>query len=184
MRVLRRWLLRWFCPDMQVSHICQVPLEKLKAQGVRVLFVDLDNTLIEWGSGRLGNGVADWLAQAKQMGFQVVIVSNAGRRERVARIADQLGVVGFAGAWKPRRFVFRRYLAIMGIDPSRAAMVGDQLLTDIWGAKRSGILAILVEPLTARRFITGRLQRPLERLLLSLMRRWQCPDIADDRSPR
>lgn len=178
MRSLRRWVLRWFCPDMQVPHICQVPLEQLRAQGIRVLFVDLDNTLIEWGSGRLGDGVAEWLARAKQMGFQVVIVSNAGRQKRVARIANELGIVGFAGAWKPRRFVFRRYLALTGVAPAHAAMIGDQLLTDIWGAKRAGIFAILVEPLTPRRFITGRLQRPLERLLLRLIQRWHCPDGA------
>jgi predicted HAD superfamily phosphohydrolase YqeG len=50
-------------------------------------------------------------------------------------------------------------------------MIGDQLLTDILGAKRLGLFAILVEPLSPYRFLTGRLQRPLELLLLRWLRR-------------
>ncbi len=167
---LLRWLLRWVKPDLHVAHISQVPLEQLWAKGIRVIFVDLDNTLLAWGATEVSDAVQQWLSQAKQIGFQVVIVSNAGRWERVNRVAQQLGITGFAGAWKPRRTVFRRYLAAVGLSPRQAAMIGDQLLTDILGAKRLGLWAILVEPLSPYRFLTGQWQRPLELLLLRWMR--------------
>jgi len=171
MTPLMRWLLRWVKPDLQVTHISQVPLEELWAKGIRVLFLDLDNTLIEWGKTEVHETIREWLMLAKGMGFQVVIVSNAGRQRRVSQVAQQLGIIGFAGAWKPRRFIFRRYLAAVGLSPRQAAMIGDQLLTDILGAKRLGLFAILVEPLSPYRFLTGRLQCPLELLLLRWLRR-------------
>jgi len=166
-------LLRWVKPDLQVAHISQVPLEELWAKGIRVLFLDLDNTLIGWGETEVGEAVREWLMRAKGMGFHIVIVSNAGRQRRVTQIAERLGIIGFAGAWKPRRFVFRRYLAAVGLSPAQAAMIGDQLLTDILGAKRLGLFAILVKPLTPRRFLPGELQRPLEVLLLRWLQRME-----------
>lgn len=168
---LLRWLLRWVCPDWQVRHITQVPLEELWTKGIRVLFVDLDNTLTELGSQHISEPVRQWLEWAKALGFQVIIVSNAARQERVNKVAQSLGIVGIAAAWKPRRFVFRRYLARQKLSPQQAAMIGDQLFTDILGGKRAGMFAILVEPLTERRFITGRIQRPLELLALRLLQR-------------
>jgi Predicted hydrolase of the HAD superfamily len=101
MTSLMRWLLRWVKPDLQVAHISQVPLEELWAKGIRVLFVDLDNTLIGWGETEVSEAVREWLMRAKGMGFHIVIVSNAGRQRRVTRIAERLGIIGFAGAWKP-----------------------------------------------------------------------------------
>ncbi len=166
------WLLRWVCPDLQVRQVTQVPLEVLWTKGIRVLFVDLDNTLTELGSQRISQPVQQWLERAKALGFQVIIVSNAARQERVNKVAQSLGIIGIAAAWKPRRFVFRRYLAWQKFSPQQAAMVGDQLFTDILAGKRVGMFTILVEPLTERRFITGRIQRPLELLALRLLRRY------------
>ncbi len=170
-RSLLRWLLEWVCPDLHVGSITQVPLPTLWAQGVRVLFVDLDNTLLAWGQGEVSEPVRAWVEKAKQLGFQVLIVSNAGTRARVTKVAQALGIQGIAAAWKPRRFVFRRYLEWLRLSPQQAAMIGDQLFTDVLGAKRTGMKAILVEPLTERRFVMGRIQRPLELLALKLLRR-------------
>lgn len=166
------WLLQWVRPDLQVQHVIQVPLESLWVRGIRVLFVDLDNTLTALGSWYISEPVRQWLERVKAMGFQVVIVSNAARRERVNQVAQGLGIISIAAAWKPRRFVFRRYLEWQGLTPKQAAMIGDQLFTDILGGKRAGLFTILVEPLTHRRFITGRIQRPFELLVLKLLRRY------------
>jgi hypothetical protein len=45
-------------------------------------------------------------------------------------------------------------------------MVGDQLFTDILGARRLGIHAILVSPLSDRELPHTRLKRRIERFLL------------------
>ena len=38
----------------------------------------------------------------------------------------------------------------MGRTPEETAMVGDQIFTDILGARRSGVLALMVEPIELR----------------------------------
>ncbi len=170
-RSLLRWLLGFVCPDWHVNKVTDVPLTELWQSGIRVIFVDLDNTLTAWGSQEISEPVKRWVEEAKVKGFQVVIVSNAGFRKRVTQVAESLGIIGIASAAKPRRFVFRRYLEWKGLTPQQAVMIGDQLFTDILAAKRAGIKAILVDPLTERRFITGRIQRPLELITLKLLRR-------------
>ncbi len=170
-RSLLRWLLSFLCPDWHVNKVTDVPLTELWQSGIRVIFVDLDNTLTAWGSREISEPVRNWVQEAKAKGFQVVIVSNAGFRKRVAQVADALGIIGIATASKPRRFVFRRYLEWKGLTVQQAVMIGDQIFTDILAAKRAGMKAILVDPLTERKFITGRIQRPLELLTLKLLRR-------------
>jgi len=170
-RSLLRWLLGFVCPDWHVGRVTDVPLGELWERGIRVIFVDLDNTLTAWGSREISEPVRRWVGEAKEMGFQVVIVSNAGFRKRVAQVAEALGIVGIAAAGKPRRYVFRRYLEWKGLTVHQAVMIGDQIFTDILAAKRAGMKAVLVEPLTERRFITGRIQRPLELITLKLLRR-------------
>lgn len=169
---LLRKLLSFVCPDKCVGRITDVSLTELRESGVRVIFIDLDNTLTTWGGKEISEPIKRWVGKAKELGFQVVIVSNAGLQGRVAQVAEALDIVGIAGAGKPRRYVFRRYLEWKNLKPDQAVMIGDQLFTDILGAKRMGMKAILVEPLTERRFITGRIQRPLELLALKLLRRF------------
>ncbi|MCS7265863.1 MAG: YqeG family HAD IIIA-type phosphatase [Armatimonadetes bacterium] len=168
--ILRR-LLSFVCPDQCVCKISDVSLTELWKSGVRVIFVDLDNTLTAWGSQEISQPVKHWVEEAKAKGFQVVIVSNAGFRRRVAQVAKALGIIGIAAAGKPRRYVFRRYLEWKKLTPEQAVMIGDQLFTDILAAKRAGMKAILVEPLTDRKFITGRIQRPLELITIKILRR-------------
>ena len=56
---------------------------------------------------------------------------------------------------------------LMDTDPSSIFVVGDQLFTDIWGAKRCGIRNILVKPLHKKEEIQIILKRLLERIVLS-----------------
>ncbi len=54
-----------------------------------------------------------------------------------------------------------------GFSPAQTAMLGDKLLTDVLGARRSGVLAIMVEPLGgpvgAWNHMLHFLQRPFKR---------------------
>ena len=51
-------------------------------------------------------------------------------------------------AVKPLPFAFLRALQLLGVRRRDAAMVGDQLFTDVLGASLLGIRTILVEPLS------------------------------------
>ena len=59
----------------------------------------------------------------------------------------------------------------MQTEPATTLFVGDQLFTDVWGAKRAGILTYLVKPICPKEEIQIVLKRRLEWIVLFFYRR-------------
>ncbi len=157
-------MLRWLRPSTQVPTIYDIDLDALRARGIRGVILDLDNTIVPWGSREVGPRLPGWIAAARAADLRLCIVSNnAG--SRVTSIASRLGLPVVTWALKPRRRAIRRALLVMGTTPDATALVGDQLFTDILGGNRLGLHTILVRPQGQREFILTRLVRLLERLL-------------------
>lgn len=152
-------------PDAVVASVTEVTPAFLQARGVRAVMVDLDDTLLASGSDILDPLFRTWLGSLSEAGVKVLILSN-GKRTRVARWAEELGVVGLALIGKPLRRAFHSGLAQLGTRAQETAMVGDQLFTDVLGANRVGMVSILVQPLSAGGLFHTRLLRRLERRLL------------------
>ena len=62
-------------------------------------------------------------------------------------------------------------MEIMGTDETNSVFIGDQLFTDVWGAKRTGISNILVKPIHPKEEIQIVLKRYLEKIVLYFYRR-------------
>ena len=62
-------------------------------------------------------------------------------------------------------------MEIMGTDLKSTIFVGDQLFTDVWGAKRTGIRNILVKPIHPKEEIQIVLKRRLEWIVLWFYKR-------------
>ena len=152
-------------PDALAPRLEEVDLDLLAQRGVRGIIVDLDNTLVAYRDSVVLPGVARWVASALERGFRVVLVSN-NWNERVTAIGLQLGVGTVASAMKPLPLAFVRALRTLGTRREETVVVGDQLLTDVLGAKLMGMHAILTEPITEHGFITTRVMRVIERALL------------------
>lgn len=159
---------RWLKPDLLVNSLPEVPLEALWEKGIKALIVDLDNTVTCWNSPQVGEAAREWFARAKARGFALCLSSNNGLR-RGAPVAASLGLPLVCNAGKPRRRSFRQAMALLGSRPAETAVIGDQIFTDILGGKRLGLYTVLVRPLSPREFVTTRLVRRLERLV---MRSW------------
>ncbi len=169
MRLLRPAELR--------PSIFALDLDKLRNRGIRALIVDLDNTLVAWRHPQPTPDVHDWLARTRAGGFQVCIVSNGGAR-RVEAFADACGTPCVGNAVKPRRAAFRAALVCLGVQPHEAAVVGDQIFTDVLGGNRMGLYTILVKPMSTREFLGTRVVRRMERWVLAyLRRRGQLPNL-------
>ena len=69
-------------------------------------------------------------------------------------------------ALKPARKNYLHAMEIMGTDQTNTLFVGDQLFTDVWGAKRVGIHNILVHPINPKEEIQIVLKRYLEKIVL------------------
>ena len=74
-------------------------------------------------------------------------------------------------AHKPSVQNYQRAMELMGTDLQNTLFVGDQLFTDVWGAKRTGIRNILVQPIHPKEEIQIVLKRMLEKIVLYFYRR-------------
>jgi len=158
-------------PDEQLGSVFELDLEGLRARGVRGIIFDLDNTLGAWGFERMDEQTIKWLVAIQERGFKIGFLSNHQGGGREGILEDLNHPVVFS-ARKPRRSGFREILSQLGLAPHEAAMVGDQLFTDVWGAKLLGLYTILVEPVAPERegpFTRAR--RWLERRILRLVGR-------------
>ena len=77
-----------------------------------------------------------------------------------------IGVDYVYDAHKPSTKNYLKAMEIMGTDRSNSLFIGDQLFTDVWGAKRAGIGNILVKPIHPKEEIQIVLKRYLERIVL------------------
>jgi len=145
--------------------IFDVDLDKLKARGFRAIMVDLDNTLVKWNHPDPTPALLTWLAQAKEKGFQLCIVSN-NQGPRVSLFAEKIGIPFISKATKPRRKGFREGMALLGVTPEQTVVIGDQIFTDVLGGNRSGAYTILVMPIDPKEFVLTRGVRLIERRVL------------------
>ena len=66
---------------------------------------------------------------------------------------------------------YLKAMELMGTVPETTMFVGDQLFTDVWGAKKAGIRSWLVKPIHPREEIQIVLKRRLEWIVLFFYRR-------------
>lgn len=163
-------MLELLCPDECVDTVLDIDLDGLYQLGIRALILDVDNTLLGWGTDEITPEVRDWVVRALQRGFKVCIASN-GTRERVRRIASELGVPAISKAIKPRKRPFRRAMQILGVSAAETAVVGDQIFTDVLGGNRMDLYTILINPVSKRELRTTRMVRRVERRVLSRLQR-------------
>lgn len=128
------------------GDVTDIDLDRLYADGIRGLIFDLDSTLLAPRSGELSEDVEKWLKHARSL-FKVAIVSNNDKDAYIDRVRALLDMPTIGRAAKPRRRGFRQALAILGLQPSEVAVIGDRPLTDILGGLRAGMKTVLVWPL-------------------------------------
>ncbi|MEW6105335.1 MAG: YqeG family HAD IIIA-type phosphatase [Bacillota bacterium] len=157
------------CPDLYVPSICQVDLSRLTARGIKGIVLDMDNTLVDWGSSDIPAGVLAFFDEAKARGIRLCVLSNNLRR-RIEAISGTLGIPA-ARRLKPMRSAFRAALALLGTSPGETAVIGDQIFTDVLGGNLAGMYTILVIPTSRREFVTTRIIRRLERAVLGCLAR-------------
>ncbi|MGL5916035.1 MAG: YqeG family HAD IIIA-type phosphatase, partial [Culicoidibacterales bacterium] len=81
---------RIFHPKQVYQRCGQIDLLELKAKGIEALIVDLDNTLASCEEEQASIAAHQFIAEAKKMGFTLVIISN-NVRTRVEPFAAELG---------------------------------------------------------------------------------------------
>ena len=119
----------------------------LNEHGLDGVILDIDNTLIGHNVPVPTPDVMALLAEYKAHGVKVCVVSN-NRKPRVAAFCEKIGIDDYVwDAFKPAAKGYVEAARVMGLPPERTAAVGDQIFTDIWGARRAGCYAVLLRPI-------------------------------------
>ncbi|GAC1579477.1 MAG: YqeG family HAD IIIA-type phosphatase [Candidatus Elarobacter sp.] len=158
-------LLNFFRPTRWTPRITSIDLGELRGRGIRGVIIDLDNTIVGFRSLVPLAEDAAWVRQAKALDVRVAVLTNNGT-PWAAEIAKDLGVPCIPRARKPLPHGFRRALHLLEVTAEEAVVVGDQLFTDVLGAKLAGLEVILVDPIVRHDPWNTRPLRWLERLVL------------------
>ena len=163
-------LLNYFLPSDYAKSIYEIELEKLHEKGIKGIITDLDNTLIEWDRPNATPQLTDWFKEVEEKGFRVTIISN-NDQERVQTFAEPLSLPFIYNARKPLTKSFKRAMTDMNLKPSEIVVIGDQIVTDVFGGNRLGLFTILVQPVANSDGFWTRFNRKIERYLLKKMRK-------------
>lgn len=157
-------LLERFYPDSEAESAYDIDYRALYGQGCRGVIFDIDNTLVPHGAPA-DERAAALFGQLRDLGLGTVLLSN-NREPRVKSFGEAVGAKYIFRAGKPGRGGYERAMELMGTLPGNTFFVGDQLFTDIWGAKRAGVAACLVKPIHPKEEIQIVLKRRLEQVVL------------------
>lgn len=163
-------MLKSFLPAQHVKSIYEINPQDLKNKGIKGIITDLDNTLVEWDRPLATPELITWFEEMKRNDIKVTIVSN-NKEVRVKAFADPLNIPFIFRAKKPMTKAFKHAVELMGIQKEQAVVIGDQLLTDVFGGNRSGFHTILVVPVAQTDGWATKLNRKIERRILAWFRK-------------
>lgn len=174
-------MIKKLIPDYYFKSIYDIPYDTLYANGIRLILTDLDNTLISYKEKLPSEALRVWKQHLTDMGFEIIIVSNS-RKERVTRFAKALGVSCVKFSTKPLKRGIHKAIRKVAIKPyakDEILLLGDQLMTDVFGGKRCRLTVALIEAVDKKTdTLPTRINRRLERFFLKRIRR-KCPKEAE-----
>ena len=139
--------MAWFRARFTAHDIYELTGAALERRGIGLLLADLDNTLVPYGVPLPDGRLKAWRDDLHAHGVTLFILSNNRRESRPRIFAQGLDVPFTGHAGKPKTPSFYRAMEQMGVTKEQAAIVGDQIFTDILGGNRAGVSTILVEPI-------------------------------------
>lgn len=157
-----------YYPDIYAQSIYTINYNKLLERGIKCLLFDLDNTCIPYTKKEPTKELKNEFDKIKELGFRVIIFSNSPQK-RLEPFKQYLNVDCCYKAGKPRKKKFLKVLKTYNYTLSEVAIIGDQLVTDIYGGNKVGITTILVNPISNIDMPFTKIHRFIERIEIRKM---------------
>ena len=138
-------------PAFITDKLTDLTPEFLKQQGIDLLMLDFDNTIVPYTTSQATEEMDAWIKNILVSGLSVCVVSNS-HKDRVKIFCGHYGMDCITHAKKPFSKGIQECLRKYQIPASRAALVGDQIFTDTLGANGSGVRPILVKAIHNHNF--------------------------------
>lgn len=157
-------MLEKFYPDVYLDSTYAIDFKDWYDKGYRAVLFDIDNTLVPHGAPA-DERAKKFFADLRILGMKYCLISN-NQLPRVKPFADEVQAYFIENAHKPSVKGYRLAMEKMGTDTANTLFVGDQLFTDVYGARRAGLKSILVKPIHPKEEIQIVLKRYLEKIVL------------------
>ena len=152
-------------PSLYLDSVKNINPTLLKKNNIKGLILDVDNTLIDYYRN-LVEGAEKWCEELKNEGIKCIILSNSNKKRKVEEVAEKLNIDYIMFAKKPLKSGFKRALSKLELKPEEVAVVGDQLFTDVIGAKRMNMFSILVKQVGEKDIFITKFKRPIENAII------------------
>ncbi len=142
-------------PTWRANSFLNISPNFFRMNGISIVFLDLDNTMLKVGSKLMDEAASDWIWELAENGIRVRLLSN-NLTSRVERIAKQLGDIGAHSlSMKPfSSHIVKRVLETERVELENAVIIGDGILTDILAANWLGVQSVLINPIEDQ-FVIG-----------------------------
>ena len=131
-------------PKMMADALTDIHPDIFVENGIRLLMLDFDNTIVPYTTDQPTSLMLSWLAWVKDCGIYICVVSNS-KRDRVKVFCDRWGIACITHAKKPFGKGIHQCLAQFGLPADQCALAGDQIYTDVLGANGCGVRSVLVK---------------------------------------
>lgn len=133
-------------PKMLCPTLTDLTVERLHRAGVTFLMLDFDNTIVPYTNDVPTPEMEAWLQAMQASDIGLCVVSNS-HKTRVVKFCEARGIPCITHSKKPFTKGIFQCRDKFSLDLSHAALVGDQIYTDVLGANRAGAVSILVRPI-------------------------------------
>lgn len=151
-------------PDIYYDSTYHIDFQSYYDKGYRGIIFDIDNTLVPHDAPADDRSIK-LISELKEIGFQVLFLSN-NKEPRVKMFNDAVHCTYIYKAHKPSASGYEKAMKKMGTDKDTTMSVGDQIFTDVWGARNAGILSVMVKYMNPKERLQIILKRRLEWIIL------------------
>ena len=152
-------------PDSYYPNIYQIDYEKLKINNIDTLLFDIDNTIAKVDDLNVPKETFILFQKLKKQNFKILLLSN-NNIKRATPISKVLDVEVLANAGKPDKIAYDKALDMLNSKKENVVAIGDQILSDIVGAKKYGVKAILVDQLSKENNIQTGMAQKLQKYII------------------
>lgn len=152
-------------PNLYLDSVKNINATLLKKNNLSGLILDVDNTLIDYYRN-MPEGIEKWCEGIQEEGIKCIILSNSNKKDKIETVAKKLDIDYILFAKKPFKSGFKKALEKLELDAGQVAVVGDQLFTDVLGAKRMNMFSILVKQVAEKDIFITKVKRPIENAII------------------
>ncbi|MBR4720827.1 MAG: YqeG family HAD IIIA-type phosphatase [Clostridia bacterium] len=158
-------MFKRFYPDFNFDSISNIGADFFAVNGIHFAVLDIDNTLVSYKTEYADERAKSFLSMLSGNGIKYAFVSN-NHKGRVEKFAREFDAAFVSNAGKPFTFGIRHAMAKMGAKSGETVLIGDQIFTDIYAGKRTGIKTVMVNPIDAKETPFFSVKRYFERIVL------------------